>query len=122
MYTQETYTPRVRGLYRGTQAIWYIVGIIELILAFRFAFRLLDANTAAAFTKFVYAISYPLVAPFFAVFSQTEVLSGNVFEWATLLAMFVYYLIGVGLTRLLVMGRPVTTYEARERLMEEDPL
>lgn len=122
MHAQETYTPRVRGLYRGTQAIWYVVTFLEVLLAFRLALRLLAANPAAGFTDFVYTISYPFVAPFVAVFSPTYLTNGSVFEWTTLLAMFVYLLIGMALTRLLAMGRPVTTYEARERLVDQDPV
>ena len=119
MYTQETYTPRVKSLYRGTQFIWYIVMIIEALLAFRFALKLFAANPAAGFTDFIYTVSAPFVAPFQAVFPVT-VSSGSVFEWTTLLAMFVYLLLGTALAKLLAMGRPVSTYEARERLSEEE--
>ncbi|MEK7183009.1 MAG: YggT family protein [Patescibacteria group bacterium] len=120
MYTQETYTPRVKSLYRGTQAIWYIVTFLEVLLAFRLVMRLLAANPAADFTDVIYTITSPLVAPFVAVFSPTYLASGSVFEWTTLLAMFVYFLIGAGLARLLAMGRPVSSYEAREHLVEQD--
>jgi hypothetical protein len=122
MYTQETYTPRVTRLYRGTQVVWTLVAIVETLLAFRLALRLLAANPAAGFTDFIYTLSYPLVAPFLAVFSPTFVTSGSVFEWTTLLAMFVYFLVGSGLVKLFAMGRPVNTYEAHDRLETQDPV
>ena len=122
MYTQETYTPRVKSLYRGTQAIWSIVTILEVLLAFRLVLRLLAANPGAGFTDFIYTLSYPFVAPFQTVFSQTFITNGSVFEWTTLLAMFVYFLIGAGIARLLAMGRPVSTVEAHDHLVEQDPV
>jgi len=120
MYTQETYTPRVNSLYRGTQVIWTVVTLLEALLAFRLVLRLLAANPAAGFTDIIYTITSPFVAPFVAVFSPTYITNGSVFEWTTLLAMFVYFLIGAGLARLLAMGRPVSSYEAREHLVEQD--
>jgi uncharacterized protein YggT (Ycf19 family) len=84
--------------------------------------RLLAANTGAGFTDFIYTLSYPFVAPFQTVFNQTNIVNGSVFEWTTLLAMFVYFLIGAGIARLLAMGRPVSTVEAHDHLVEQDPV
>lgn len=104
-----------RPLYRGTQAVWYILGVIEVILAFRFVLRLFAANPGAGFTDFIYTISYPFVAPFQAVFSTTTV-SGSSFEWTTLLAMIVYWIIARGIIQLLRMGKPVSRTEAAYKL------
>ena len=105
----------VRPLYRGTQIVWYILGILEIILAFRFVLRLFAANPAAGFTHFIYSISYPFAAPFLAVFSTTHVAS-SAFEWTTLLAMVVYWLIAVAIVRLFTMSKPVSRSEAAYKL------
>jgi hypothetical protein len=112
VYTNDS---TVRPLYRGTQAVWYILSILEVILAFRFVLRLLGANPAAGFTNFIYSLSYPFVAPFMAVFNTTSI-AGSAFEWTTLLAMVVYWLVAIGILRLLTMGRPVSRSEAAYRL------
>jgi hypothetical protein len=111
--------PSTRPLYRGTQVVWYILGILEVILVFRLALKLLDANTGAVFTRFVYGLSGVFTMPFESVFRVTQV-SGSVFEWTTLLAMVVYYLVAFGITRIFVMSRSVSTPEAAVRLQEQE--
>ena len=108
-----------KPLYRGTQITWYIVGILEALLAFRFILKLLGANAAAGFTSFIYSITYPFAAPFISVFKTTKV-EGSIFEWTTLLAMAVYWLLALAVIRLLVMSKPVTTPEAAEKLDSQD--
>lgn len=112
-------TPRVRPLYRATQVVWYVLNAVEAILAFRFFLKLLGANPNAAFTHFIYALTYPFVAPFQAVFGSTRVL-GSTFEWTTLLAMFVYWLLAWAIVRLIVMSKPVSTTEAHYKLNNQD--
>jgi uncharacterized protein YggT (Ycf19 family) len=108
-------TSRARPLYRGTQAVWYVLGAIEALLAFRFLLKLFGANPSAGFTDFIYTLSFPFVAPFEAVFSETQV-AGSVFEWTTLLAMLVYYLVALAVIRLLVGSKPVSRTEATYKL------
>lgn len=108
-----------RPLYRGTQVVWYIVTALEVLLLVRFLLRLLQANPYAGFTNFIYAFSGIFTAPFEAVFRNAHV-EGSVFEWTTLLAMLVYYFIGVGLVKLFAMGRPVSNTEAQVGLRNEE--
>ena len=112
-------SPRTKPLYRGTQIVWYILGILEALLAFRLVLKLLAASPAAGFTSFVYALSYPFVQPFLAVFRITRV-EGSVFEWPTLLAMVVYWLIAIAIVRLFLMGRDVSTPEAAVKLDRQE--
>ena len=102
-------------LYRGTQVVWYLLGLVEALLAFRFVLKLLGANAGAGFTDFIYGASQFLVAPFVAVFRVSRV-QGSAFEWTTLLAMFVYWVIAWGIVKLFVMGKPVSTPEAAVKL------
>jgi len=118
----DSYTsPTTKPLYRGTQVVWYITGILEALLLFRFFLKLFAANPAAGFTNFIYKVTYVFVAPFLNVFRISRV-EGSVFEWTTLLAMLVYYLIALAIIRLFLMGRSVSTPEAAVKLEKQDPL
>ncbi len=112
-------SPSTKPLYRGTQIVWYIVGLIEVLLAFRFVLKLLGANPAAGFSSLIYTVTHPLAYPFLSVFRFTQV-AGSIFEWTTLLAAFVYWLIGWGITKMLVMGKTVSTPEAAVKLDQQD--
>jgi uncharacterized protein YggT (Ycf19 family) len=108
-----------KPLYRGTQVVWYILGLIEVLLAFRFFLKLLAANPSAGFSNFIYIVSYPFAGPFLNVFHASKVESG-IFEWTTLLAMFVFFLIAWGIIRLFFMSKTVSTTEAAAKMDEEN--
>lgn len=112
-------SPSTRPLYRGTQVVWYLLGIIEVALAFRFILKLLGANPAAGFSQFIYGTTYLLAAPFLSVFRVSQV-AGSVFEWTTLLAMLVYWVIAIGIIKLFLMGKSVSTPEAAMKLERQE--
>ena len=112
-------SPSTKPLYRGTQIVWYILGIIEVILAFRFVLKLLGANPNAGFTSFIYGITHIFAAPFLSVFNISKV-SGSVFEWTTILAMLVYWVLAIGIIKLFLMGKTVSTPEAAVKLDEQE--
>lgn len=114
-------SPSTKPLYRGTQIVWYILGVIEVLLAFRFVLKLLGANPGAGFTDFIYGVTYVFAAPFLNVFRITAV-AGSVFEWTTLLAMFVYWVIAVGIIKLFLMGKTVSTPEAAVKLEKQETI
>lgn len=108
-----------RPLYRGTQIVWYILGLVEVLLAFRLVLKLLGANATAGFTSFIYGVTMPFATPFQAVFRSSRA-EGSVFEWTTILAMFVYWVVAWGIIKLLVMGKSVSTPEAAVKLDQQD--
>ena len=108
-----------KPLYRGTQIVWYILGFVEIMLAFRFALKLMGANPGAGFTSFIYGVTYAFASPFLSVFNVTQV-AGNIFEWTTLLAMFVYWVIALGIIKLFLMGKTVSTPEAAVKLNNQE--
>jgi uncharacterized protein YggT (Ycf19 family) len=108
-----------RPLFRGTQIVWFVVSLLQILLAFRFVFKITGANPEAEFTSLIYAITWPFTAPFHAVFPGTTI-QGGVFEWTTLLAMLVYSLIAAGIVRFLRMSKTVSTPEAAEKLNERE--
>ena len=109
----------VKPLYRGTQIVWYLFSFIEAILLFRFLLKLIGANPAAGFTDFIYTISYPFVAPFLYVVPSPSI-SGSLFEWSTLIALLVYWVVAWGIVKLIVMNKPISTTEAHIGLIEQD--
>ncbi len=111
-----------KPLFRATQVVWYILGIIEIFLAFRFVLKLLAANPGAGFTNFVYDVTYVFATPFLAVFRNNQIGSGSVFEWTTLLAMAVYYVVAWGIIKLFLMGKTVSTPEAAVKLDNQEKI
>lgn len=105
-----------KPLYRGTQIIWYILGIVEILLAFRFVLKLLGANPGAGFTSFIYGTTYVFANPFLSVFRSSQIVSGSIFEWTSILAMVVYWIIALGIINLFFMGKTVSTPEAAAKM------
>lgn len=112
-------SPTTKPLYRATQVVWYILGLVEVLLAFRFILKLLAANPVAGFTNFIYSFSYPFAAPFINVFSTSRV-QNSIFEWTTLLAMLVYGLVAWGIVKIFFMSKSVSTPEAASKLEDEE--
>lgn len=112
-------SPRTKPIYRGTQIVWFLLSLLEVLLAFRFVLKLLGANPTAGFSSFIYGSTYIFTAPFLSVFGISKV-ADNIFEWTTLLAMFVYGIIAFGIIKLLLMGRSVSTKEASTKLDSEE--
>lgn len=89
---------------KSRNSIYYVLGVIEVLLAFRFLFKLLGANQASGFVSFIYTITGILAAPFKGIFSTfvTEGLSArSVFEPSVIIAFIVYAIIAWGLVMLI---------------------
>jgi YggT family protein len=101
----DPYANRRMMAWRFTQAIWLVFGVIEGLLAIRFALRALGANASAGFAEFVYGITAPFVAPFVGLFGNPSS-SGSVLELNTIVAMIAYALLGWLLAKIvwLVVG------------------
>ena len=107
------------ALYRTTRIVWYVFYVLEALLAFRFFLKLFAANPAAGFTDVIYSLSAIPLAPFRFVFSNNAV-GSSVFEWSTLLAMAVYWVVVWGLVKLVLMGRTVNPQRAEASLEHQD--
>ncbi|MFO7167228.1 MAG: hypothetical protein DIU80_004295 [Chloroflexota bacterium] len=84
---------------RIKQVIYFISGAIAVLLAARFALLLLGASEASAFVRFVYGLSAPFMLPFVGIFGEPS-FGSSVVEWASLVGIIVYMLVGYGLARL----------------------
>jgi len=91
----------------ATRLVWFIAGVILVLLVFRFVFVLLGANPANGFANFIYTTSHPFVAPFFGLFSYNLRYGVSRVEIYTLVAMAVYALVAYGLAKLININRPV---------------
>src|SRR3954465_1997863 len=114
-----TNSPTTQPLFRGTQVVWYILVVIEVLLAFRLVLKMLEGNPGAGFSSFIYGVTYIFTAPFLNVFHITNI-SGSIFEWPTLLAMLVYGVVAYGLVKLLLIGKTVSTPEAAAKLNAQE--
>jgi hypothetical protein len=95
-----------KNLDRANRRTWvvnsvsFLLGVLEMVLALRFFFRLLGANQENSFILFLYQISQVCVAPFQGIFHDQALGTRSVFELSTLSAMLVFALLGWGLIAL----------------------
>lgn len=66
-----------KAIFRTHQVIWYLLGIVEVLLAFRMTLKALGANPFSGFTNLIYAFSNPLTLPFSGIFGVTTTPQGN---------------------------------------------
>lgn len=72
----------------------FVIGLVEILLVFRFVLKLLGASPAAPFVAWVYDMSQPLLQPFLFAFPAPSVRGGFVLEFTTLFAIFAYAFLG----------------------------
>jgi hypothetical protein len=90
------------------RVMWFMLGLLEGLLALRFLLAILAANPRNAFAALVYGLTGPFVAPFRTLFA-TPAADGSVIELYTLVAMVVYFFAWWTIVRLIgvVTNRPV---------------
>jgi hypothetical protein len=108
---QKTYDTK-KAIFRTYQVIWYILGVIEVVLAFRIILKLLGANTESGFTNFIYAVSNPFALPFAGILGVTG--SVMILEWSTLVAMAVYAIVAYGIVALFQLVKPTNPEEVSQ--------
>ena len=90
----------INSRYWITSVIYFLLGVLEVILGLRFIFRLLGANEGSSFISFLYSLSHPFVGMFNGIFNDQSIGSTGVFEISTILAMLIYALIAWGIVSL----------------------
>jgi len=100
--------------YWTTTGIYFILGVIEVILGLRFIFRLFGASQGNSFIVFLYNLSHVFVGPFNGIFNDQAIGTSSVFELSTIVAMLIYALIAWGLASLCrVVFTPTYSSERR---------
>ena len=103
-----------------SRVVYFVFGLIEVLIAIRFVLLLLGANIAAGFVQMVYGASGIFMAPFIAIFKTQRVASGAVFEWSALVAIAVYALIAWGAVALVGVVSPREQAQTVERTERDD--
>jgi uncharacterized protein YggT (Ycf19 family) len=99
---------------RAVQAVWWIVAFIDVLIGIRFVLKLFGANMTAPFVRFMYDVTWPLVAPFHGIFNTTQE-GRSILEPESLVAIAIYALIGWGIVSLIrLMTRPRSTTTVAE--------
>lgn len=102
-----------KKIFRMYQVIWYILGVIEVLLAFRFMLKLLGANPQSGFAGLIYGISNPFALPFAGILGISGDL-GMILEWSTLIAMAVYAIVAYGIVALFQLVKPTNQEEVAQ--------
>jgi uncharacterized protein YggT (Ycf19 family) len=93
--------------------VYVVLGIGVGLIIIRVILKALAANTGADFTRFIYGITDPLVAPFQGIFATRQAGTGSVFEFSSVVAIVVYALAAWAIVRLAALAgrrRTTTTY------------
>lgn len=86
--------------------IWYILGLIEVLIGLRFILKILGANPTSSFVDVVYNVTGVLTAPFDSIFGVSQTTTGttySVFEPSILVAAVVYALIAWGIVKIITI-------------------
>jgi hypothetical protein len=90
--------------YRSIRFIWFLAGLVDVLIGLRFALKLFGASTLSPFVLLIDGVTAPLVAPFRGIFP----VSGQgpfIFEPASLVALLIYPLIALALVSIIrIMG------------------
>lgn len=97
---------------KARNIIYYILGVIEVLLFLRLLFRLLGANQSNTFIMLLYSTTRYLTAPFYGIFKTFRIggaITLFVFEPYTVIAMIVYAIAAWGFVKLLKVGMAENT-------------
>jgi hypothetical protein len=95
------------GNLKARKIIYYILGVFEVLFAFRLVFKILGANPGSSFVGNIYSVTNIFLAPFVGIF-RGAVTKGietqSVLEPPLIIAMIVYALIAWGIVKLIAIG------------------
>lgn len=94
---------KVTGTQTTGRVVYYIFGLLEILLAFRFVFKLAGASQGSAFVSFIYRITRIFILPFEGIFRRAVaqgVETTSVLEPSTIVALIVYMLLAWGIVKL----------------------
>jgi hypothetical protein len=87
--------------------VYFIFGLLEAFILFRFVLKLFAANAANGFVSFIYRSTDAFVAPFESMFRVWFGLeAGSVFEPASVVAIIVYAILAWAIIALLRVFAP----------------
>lgn len=89
---------------QARKVVYYILGVLETLFAFRLVFKLLGANPGSSFVKSIYSLTDIFLTPFEDIF-RTKLINGietqAILEPALLIAIISYAIFAWGIIRLI---------------------
>ena len=102
------------------RVVWFVFGVIEVLIAIRFVLELFGASIRAGFVQAIFAVSDIFMTPFVAIFSSPHVASGAVVEWSALVAIAIYALIAWGIVALIRAVNPRRSSDTVEQVERDE--
>jgi hypothetical protein len=96
---KKTETP---GQIKTRRIIFYLLGILEILFAFRLVFKVLGANPESSFVSIIYSVTTLFLAPFYGIFRMAVtdgIETQSVLEPALIIAMIVYAALAWGISK-----------------------
>lgn len=84
-----------------------ILGVIVVLIGFRILFDLFNVSQSSGIVSWVYNTSEPLIRPFYGIFDGSASAASGGFNFAALIALIVYGVIGGIITSFLSRSRSV---------------
>lgn len=84
--------------------VYFLFGALEILLAFRFVFKLTGASVSSSFVGFIYGLTGIFISPFEGIFRRgftQGVETTAVLEPSTLVAIIVYAVLAWGIVKLI---------------------
>lgn len=97
-----------QGNLQVRKIIYYILGFLEVLFAFRLVFKVLGANPQSTFVSIIYSVTNIFIAPFNGIFRKavTEgIETQSVLEPTLIIAMLVYAALAWGIVKLIEIIR-----------------
>ena len=98
----EVVVTRPTPVSQTARIIYYVMGVVNVLLLLRLIFQVFGANTRSPFVSFIYGLTAPLLAPFRGIFNVAAA-GETVIDPAILVAMIIYALLAKGLVELLYL-------------------
>lgn len=100
--TQERVTRRASPAATIERIVWFVLGLILLVITLRVVLLLLNAREGNDLVSMIYNISEPFVAPFRGILGREAVSSGGTYlDGAALVAMIGWVIVGAIILALL---------------------
>ncbi len=106
-----------KKIFRAYQIIWFVLAIIEVLLAFRMLLKAIGASPTSGFAVLIYALSAPLAVPFQGLVGISTSATST-FDWSIIIAAAVYALLTFGIVQIIHMAKPVTKQEVEQTVDE----
>lgn len=90
------------GKLKTRRIIYYILGTLEVLFAFRLVFKVLGANPGSPFVSIIYSVTSLFLAPFAGIFRMAVsdgIETQSVLEPALIIAMIAYASLAWGITK-----------------------